>query len=430
MFGPAPERRTKVVDLKTRINQANDDALGIVLSGRPMLVDVQPAIDVVPGMHRNMILHSAPPIEWRDMCGPHRKSVAGAAIWEGLASTPEQAEAMIQGGEILIEPCHHHDTVGAGTGIISASTPMLVVKNEEHGNTAFSCLSEGGSLQLLKWGCYDEPIAANLNWQAEILGPALGAAVRATGGVDVKSIITRAVQMGDECHNRSIAAHGLFFREIAVALLDTAPDRDMLADCVRFLTQADQFFLHGIMAAAKAMLNAAVGTECSTMVTAMARNGVEFGIRVAGLGDTWFTAPANYVDGLYFRSEWGPTDAAPDLGDSSITETIGLGGFIQAAAPSVQSYVSGSMQQAMDNTREMETICIGVNPDIQIPSLNFDGAPVGIDIRKVVRTGTAPLIDTAITHRDGGLIGAGQVRAPMACFEKALKAFSRQYRTS
>ena len=166
------------------------------------------------------------------------------------------------------------------------------------------------------------------------------------------------------------------------------------------------------------------------MVTAMARNGVEFGIRVAGLGDTWFTAPANYVDGLYFRSEWGPADAAPDLGDSSITETIGLGGFIQAAAPSVQSYVSGSMQQAMDNTREMETICIGVNPDIQIPSLNFDGAPVGIDIRKVVRTGTAPLIDTAITHRDGGLIGAGQVRAPMACFEKALQAFSRQYRTS
>ena len=248
-----------MVNLKTRINRANDNALGIVLSGRPMLADVQPAIDVVPGMRRNMILHSAPPIEWRDMCGPHRKSVLGAVLWEGLASTREQAEAMIQDGEIQIEPCHHHDTVGAGTGITSASTPMLVVKNEEHGNTAFSCLSEGGSLNLLKWGCYDESIAANLSWQADVLGPALGAAVRATAGIDVKGIITRAVQMGDECHNRSIAAHGLFFREIAVALLDTAPDRDTLADCVKFLTQADQFFLHGIMAAAKAMLNAGRG---------------------------------------------------------------------------------------------------------------------------------------------------------------------------
>ena len=417
-----------MVDLKTRINQANEDALGIVLSGRPLLVDVQPAIDVVPGMCRNMVLHSAPPIEWRDMCAPHRKSIVGATLWEGLASTPEQAEAMILAGDVLIEPCHHHDTVGAGTGITSASTPVFVVRNEAFGNTAFSCLSEGGALNLLKWGSYDESIATNLSWQAEILGPALGAAIRANGGVDVKSIISRAVQMGDECHNRSIAAHGLFYREIAVALLDTAPDRDSLAACVDFLTQAEHFFLHGIMAAAKAILNAAAGTEYSTMVTAMARNGVEFGIRVAGLGDEWFTAPANNVDGLYFRAEWGPDDAAPDLGDSSITETAGLGGFIQAAAPTVQSYVGGTMQQAMDNTREMETICIGVNPDVQIPSLDFDGAPVGIDIRKVISTGTAPLIDTAITHRDGGLIGAGQVRAPMGCFVKALRAFSRQYR--
>ncbi len=417
-----------MVDLKTRINQANDDALRILISGRPTLVDVQPAIDVVPGMRRNMVLHSAPPIEWRDMCGPHRKSVVGAILWEGLASTPEQAESMINSREVLIEPCHHHDAVGAGTGVTSASTPMFVVRNEKYGNAAFSCLSEGGTLNLLKWGCYDEPIATNLSWQAEVLGPALGAAVRALGGVDVKSIITRAVQMGDECHNRSIAAHGLFYREIAVALLDTAPDRDSLAACIDFLTQAEHFFLHGIMAAAKAILNAAAGTECSTMVTAMARNGVDFGIRVAGLGDEWFTAPANYVDGLYFRSEWGPADAAPDLGDSSIAETVGLGGFIQAAAPTVQSYVGGTMQQAINNTREMETICIGVNPDVRIPSLDFDGAPIGIDIRKVVGTGTTPLIDTAITHREGGLIGAGQVRAPMGCFENALRAFSRRYR--
>ena len=247
--------------------------------------------------------------------------------------------------------------------------------------------------------------------------------------MDVKNIITKAVQMGDECHNRSIAANSLFFREIVVALLDNTRDHKTLVDCVTFLTEADQFFLHGIMAAAKSMLNPAAGTEFSTMVTTMARNGVEFGIRVAGLGDTWFTAPANHVEGLFFRSEWGPADAAPDLGDSSITETIGLGGFIQAAAPSVQSYVGGSMQQAIDNTREMETVCVGVNPELPIPSLDFSGAPVGIDIRKVVKTGTAPLIDTAITHRDKGLIGAGQVRAPLACFEQALRAFAGKYAT-
>lgn len=417
-------------DLKTQVDQANEEALRIVLSGRPVLVDVRPAIDVVPGMSRNMILHSAPPIEWRDMCGPHRNGILGAILWEGLADTPGDAEVMIENGDVLIEPCHHHDTVGAGTGITSASTPMLVVENAAHGNRAFSCLSEGGGLELLKWGCYDQKIADHLSWQAEILGPALKSAIEAVGGVDVKNIISKAVQMGDECHNRSIAANSLFFREIAVALLDTASDRKTLIDSVTFLTEADQFFLHGIMAAAKSMLNPAAGTEFSTMVTAMARNGVEFGIRVAGLGDTWFTAPANHVEGLFFRSEWGPADAAPDLGDSSITETIGLGGFIQAAAPSVQSYVGGSMQQAIDNTREMATVCVGANPEFPIPALDFSGAPVGIDIRKVVKTQTAPLIDTAITHRDKGLIGAGQVRAPLACFEQALKAFARQYATS
>ena len=417
-------------DLKTKVEQANRQALDTVLSARPVLVDVQPAIDAVPGMCRNMILHSAPPIEWRRMCGPHRNGILGAIVWEGLAKTPADAQAMIERGEILIEPCHHHDTVGAGTGITSASTPMLVVENLEHGNRAYSCLSEGGALQLLKWGSYDERIAANLSWQAEVLGPALGAAVRATGGVDAWNIVKQAVQMGDECHNRSIAASSLFFREIAVALLDTASDDDTLTACVRFLSEAEHFFLHGIMAAAKAMLNAAAGIQYSTMVTAMARNGVEFGIRVSGCGETWFTAPANLVRGLYFRSEWGPDDAAPDLGDSCIAETAGLGGFIQAAAPSVQSYVGGSMQRAIDTTREMETICIGTNPDIRIPSLNFDAAPIGIDIRKVVRTGTAPLIDTAITHREQGLIGAGEVRAPMACFEKALRAFASRHGAS
>lgn len=414
-------------ELKSRIEQANRQALETITGGRPVLVDVLPAIDCVPGMKPNMILHSAPKIAWADMCGPHRVGVIGAALWEGLAASAEEAEAKIVAGEILIEPCHFHDSVGAGAGITSASTPMLVVENKAFGTRAYSCLSEGGGLELIKWGSYNDKIAAHLRWQADVLGPVLGAAVRASGGIDIKAIIAKAVQMGDECHNRSIAATSLFFRDLIVPLLDTATDPKALRASVEFLTVADQFFLHGIMAACKASLLPAKGLEYSTVVTAMARNGVEFGIQVAGLGDEWFTAPANMVDGLFFRSQWSHADAAPDLGDSCITEVYGLGGFIQAAAPTVQSYVRGNLAQAIANTVEMREICVGVHNDFQIPNLDFAGAPVGIDIRRVVQTGITPLIDTAITHKQGGLIGAGQVRAPMACFEKALKAFSARY---
>ncbi|MFT4247864.1 MAG: DUF1116 domain-containing protein [Pseudomonas sp.] len=416
-----------MTDIKSRIEQANRDVLEIYTGARPMLVDVQPAIDVLPGMRRNLILHSAPSIAWQDMCGPHRNGVIGAALWEGLAKDRDEAVRMLDGGQIEVAPCHHYATVGAGAGITSASTPMLVVDNPSHGNRAYSCLSEGGGLQLLKWGWYDETVARHLRWQADVLGPALGAALRSSGGIDIKAIIARAVQMGDECHNRSIAATSLFFRETIIPLIHTCAQADTLSACVDFLTAADQFFLHGVMAACKAALDPAIGVEYSTVVTAMARNGVQFGVRVAGLGEQWFTAPANHVEGLFFRSQWGPDDAAPDLGDSCITETWGLGGFIQAAAPTVQQYVRGNLQQAIANTREMREICIGTHADFQIPNMDFSGAPLGIDIRRVVRSGITPLIDTAITHKHGGLIGAGQVRAPMSCFEQALRAFSQRY---
>jgi hypothetical protein len=416
-----------VSDIKKKIESANDEALKIILGARPLLVDVASALEVVPGMTANTILHSAPAIEWSRMCGPHRNGIIGAALWEGLAPDPARAEQMIERGDIILAPCHHHDSVGAGAGITSASTPMLVIENDTAGNRAFSCISEGGGLRLLKWGVYDEGIGKHLTWQAKVLAPILRDAVRASGGIDVKSIISKAVQMGDECHNRTIASTSLFLRALLASLVDVKANESARLDSVRFLEEADQFFLHGIMAAAKSMLMPAVGLEYSTVVTAMARNGVDFGIQVAGLGDRWFIAPANDVEGLFFRSEWGYADAAPDLGDSSITETIGLGGFIQPAAPTVQQYVQGNLAQAIANTQEMAQICVGINNDVQIPAMDFAAAPVGIDVRKVVQTGIVPLIDTAITHKQGGLIGAGQVRAPMACFEQALKAFAGRY---
>ena len=416
-----------MTDLKQRIEAANQLALEKWLAARPVLVAVRPALEVVPGMRPDLILHSAPAIAWEDMCGAHRNGIVGAALWEGLARTPEEVSIRIARGDIRIEPCHHHAAVGAGAGITSASTPMLVVENRTFGNRAYSCLSEGGGLQLLKWGWYDDRVAAHLTWQAEVLGPLLDKALQLHGGIDIKNIVAKAVQMGDECHNRSVAATAQFFREIIVPLLDCTADRAALQRSIEFLAEADQFFLHGIMAAAKAMSEPVKGISHSTVVTAMARNGVEFGIQVSGLGEEWFTAPANFVDGLYFRSEFGPDDAAADLGDSCITEVVGLGGFIQAAAPTVQQYVRGSLQQALSNTAEMREICVGNHREWQIPTMDFAGAPLGIDIRKVVQTGVTPLIDTAITHKQGGLIGAGQVRAPLACFEKALKAFSARY---
>lgn len=413
-----------MTDLKTRIEEANAKAFDILRQGKPQLVDVARAIDVVPGMLPNMILHSAPKIEWDRMCGPHRNGIIGAAIWEGLARDAEEADAKIRAGEILIDPCHFHATVGAGAGITSASTPMLVVDNVTHGTRAYSCISEGGGLRLLKWGWWDQGVLDTLTWQSEVFFPVLKAALKAAGPIDLKNIISRAVQMGDECHNRSVAATSLFLRELYPHLLslDGFNAADLRAS-IKFLVESEHFLLHGIMAAAKSVLMAAEGIDYSTVVTAMARNGVDFGIKVSGLGDQWFVAPANDVKGLFFRAEWSYADAAPDLGDSSITETFGLGGFIQPCAPTVTQYVDGSVAQAMANTREMEEICVGTNPDVLIPAMDFAPAPLGIDIRKVVKTGFTPLLDTAITHRDGGLIGAGEVRAPIACFELALKAF-------
>ena len=412
--------------LKTLIEQANAKTLDIMRQGKPQLVDVAPAIDVLPGMKPNLILHSAPAIAFDDMCGPHRNGIVGAALWEGLASSEDEAIAKIRSGDILTAPCHHHAAVGAGAGITSASTPMLVVENSTFGNRAYSCISEGGGLRLLKWGYYDESVGKMLSWQAKVFAPVLKAALKASGPIDIRNIISRAVEMGDECHNRTIASTALFLRELYPHLLEVDLPRDDVRDSIRFLVQSEHFLLHAIMAAAKSMLVAAEGIEYSTVVTAMARNGVDFGIKVSGLGDQWFTAPANHVRGLFFRAEWNAEDATADLGDSAITETVGLGGFIQPSAPTVTQYVQGSVQQAIANTLEMGEICVGSNNDVRIPVMDFAPAPIGIDIRKVVQTGITPLIDTAITHKDGGLIGAGEVRAPLACFEKALKAFGQK----
>jgi Protein of unknown function (DUF1116) len=404
---------------------ANAGAVQRVLDARPVWVDVRPAAAVVPGLGARTVLHAGPPIEWARMCGPMRGAVIGAALYEGWAGTPEAAEALARDGAIGFAPCHHHGAVGPMAGIISPSMPVAVVDNAAAGTRAFATLNEGLGA-VLRFGAYGPDVLDRLRWMADRLAPALARALAARGPVDLRTLTAQALLMGDECHNRNVAASSLLARALAGALVRTAPP-DAAGAVLDFLGANDHFFLNLSMAACKSALDAAHGIADCTVVTAMARNGVEFGIRVSGAGDDWFTAPALVPDGLYFPGR-GPADANPDLGDSAITETMGLGGFAMAAAPAIVRFVGGSPEAALGYTREMGAITLARNPAYGIPALGFSGTPTGIDCRRVVDSGVAPVINTGIAHREAGVgqIGAGIVRAPLSCFTAALAELGRR----
>lgn len=350
----------------------------------------------------------------------------GALIYEGLADSPEKAERIGGRGEIELSPCHDHRCVGPMAGVISQSMPVMVVENKTGENRSFSPLNEGLG-EVLRFGAYNENVIKGLKWLEETLNPALKAAVSGSDGVDLNSIIARALHMNDEGHNRNMAASCILQRELSRHMLDSDLDRSTIREVLEFLGANDHFFLNFSMAACKASLDAAAGVKYSTIVTAMTRNGTDFGIRVSSLGDEWFTASAPAVKGLLF-SGYRPEDASLDMGDSSIAETRGLGGFAMAASPSIVQFVGGTPSDALNNTREMYEITEAKDPIFTIPQLDFQGVPVGIDIRKVLRKGIAPLINTGIAHKEPGVgqIGAGIVRAPMECFKKALQRFSEQ----
>lgn len=414
--------------LPEKIAEANRQALEVMCAARPRWVDVRPALDVLPGMTKNTILHAGPPIAWQEMCGPQRMGVLQAMIYEGLAADEAAAEKRIHSGGIVLAPCHQYQAVGGMAGITSASSPMVVVLNEAKGNYGYSQLFQGPAGGLQNRDHYNREALKQWRWLEQVLGPVLQAAVREVGGLEVKPLIARALEMGDECHNRNSAGSALILNALVEAMFKTCRDKEPLRQSLAYLTWADQFSLCVSMAAAKATADAAKDIPYSTVVTTMARNGVDFGIKVSGLGEQWFTAPANKVDGLYFSSEWSDADAVPDMGDSAIMETAGLGGHVQAAAPALQQFVSGSFARAVGLTREMAQITVGTMSDYRIPNMDFGGAPVATDIRKVVQTGITPVIDTAIAHKKGGVIGAGQTRAPFDCFSKALRAFAQRYK--
>jgi hypothetical protein len=405
------------------VSAANRTALDRLLGANPVLVDVQPAGSAIPGLEGRMLLHSGPPIAYERMCGPMRGAITGAILFEGWAATADDAAAMAQSGAVRFEPCHHHGAVGPMAGVVSPSMPVVVVENSSAGNRAFATLNEGLG-KVLRFGAYAESVLTRLRWFRDGLGPTLSRTLAATGPVDLKSITAQALQMGDEGHNRNVAATSLFTRILAPSLLRSAGLDDATA-ALDFLRGNDHFFLNLSMAACKASLDAASGVEGSTLVTAMSRNGVEFGVRLSGTGEAWFTAPVGVPDGLYFPG-YGPDDANPDLGDSAITETAGIGGFAMAAAPAIVRFVGGTAADALNFTREMYRITMERNPAFALPPLGFAGTPTGIDARRVVESGVQPVINTGIAHKLPGVgqIGAGIARAPLNCFDDALRGLA------
>jgi len=390
-----------------------------MLEGTAHLTDVRLAREALPGLGGRMLLHAGPPIGWPRMCGPLRGAVIGACLFEGWAATAEEAAALATSGALAFAPCHHHEAVGPMAGVISPSMAVFVVENRRFGSRAHATLNEGLG-RVLRMGAYDPSVIERLRWLNRELAPLLAETLRRSGPLDLKSLIAQALTMGDEVHNRSKAATALLARTLAPHI---AVSRGDVARALTFLADTDHFFLNLSMAAAKATLDAAHGIPGSTLVTALARNGTDFGIRVSGTGRTWFTAPAPQVKGLYFPG-YGPEDANPDLGDSAITETAGLGAFALAAAPAIVQFVGGTARLAVETTELMYEITVGEHGAFKIPALDFRGTPIGIDIRKVVETGITPAIDTGIAHREPGVgqIGAGLSWAPLECFTQALDA--------
>ncbi len=409
------------------IEKANAEATERMMEARPVLVGMGKALAVIPGMRENLLLHAGPPITWERASGPMQGAITGALIFEGKAKDEAGAQALVESGEIELEPCHHHQTVGPMAGVTSPSMSVYILENQTHGNKSFSNLNEGYG-KVLRYGAYSKEVLDRLRWMEEVMAPVLTKAIEASGGIDIRALLAEALHMGDEGHNRNKAGSLLFTKTLAPFIVKATDDTDVASDIIRALGDNALSVLNPVMAACKAMVDAAHGIEGSTIVSVMARNGTDFGIRVSGVGDRWFTAPVATPQGLYFPG-FEAKDASGDIGDSTITETAGIGGFAMASAPAIVTFVSGTPQDAINATLEMYEICYSEHKYFSIPPLDFRGTPTGIDIRKVVEKGITPRVNTGIAHKNAGVgqVGAGLVRPPMSMFEEALIAFAETY---
>jgi Protein of unknown function (DUF1116) len=409
------------------IEKANFETTQRMMEARPVVVGMGKAIDVIPGMRENLLLHAGPPITWERASGPMRGAITGALIFEGKAKNEAEAQALVESGKIELEPCHHHQAVGPMAGIICPSMSVYILENKTHANYSYSNLNEGYG-KVLRYGAYSQEVLDRLCWMEDVMAPVLGKAIEMSGGIDIRALLAEALHMGDEGHNRNKAGSVLFTKSLAPHIVRATKDAEVAAKILQFMGDNALTVLNPVMAACKGMVDAAHGIEGSTIVSVMARNGTDFGIRVSGLGDRWFTAPVAIPQGLYFPG-FTAEDASGDIGDSTITETAGVGGFAMASAPAIVTFVSGTPRDAINATLEMYEICFTEHKYFTIPPLDFRGTPTGIDIRKVVETGITPRVNTGIAHKQAGVgqVGAGLVRPPLEMFEQALIAFAEHY---
>ncbi|MEW6287024.1 MAG: DUF1116 domain-containing protein [Chloroflexota bacterium] len=409
------------------IEKANSEAVNRMMEGRPIVTTLGKALETVPGMHENMLLHAGPPVTWERMSGPMRGAMMGALIFEGKAKNGEEAEKLLASGKIEFSPCHEHMCTGPMAGVISPSMQVYVVENQTHGIKCFSNLNEGRG-KVLRMGAYSPEVIEKLRWMESTLGPAIKAALEAMGGVDIRALLAKALHMGDDGHNRLDAASILWTTQLAPYIAKTAKDSATAYETIKFLGENALSVLNPVMAGCKSMTAAAHNIEGSTIVTIMARNGTDFGLKVSGLGDRWFTAQAPVVKALYFPG-FTEADACRDIGDSVITETAGIGGFAMATAPALVTFIGGKPQDAINTTLDMYEITHTEHKYFTIPFLDFRGTPTGIDIRKVVEKQITPRVNTGVAHKEPGIgqVGAGVVSMPMAPFEEALIAFADKY---
>ena len=414
------------------IDEANEAVIQKITEAQPFLIDVKPGKELIPELNERVILHAGPPIKWEDMTDPMKGSCVGGVLFEGWETTEEGARKLLSEGGVKFIPCHSVDAVGPMGGITTGNMPLLVVKNNADGKKAYCTMNEGIG-KVLRFGAYSSEVVDRLKWMKDVLGPALSKALqKIEGGLNINVIVAKALTMGDEFHQRNIAASALFLKDIMPYLLKTDISSAELEEVTVFLADTDQFFLNIMMATCKVIMDSSRVIEEGSIVTAMTRNGEQFGIRVSGLGEEWFTAPVNTPEGLFFTG-YSQEDANPDMGDSAITETFGVGGMAMVASPGVTRFIgAGGFEDALSISEEMREICIANNSNYAIPTWDFQGTCLGIDIRKVVETGITPVINTGIAHKKAGIgqIGAGTVRVPLECFTKALEALAKKYGVS
>ena len=434
---PAANGDTELIRALSKLNDrpeidaANQEALKRINTSQPVIVGVGIARDLIPGMTENTLLHAGPPISWDRMSGPLKGAIIGALIFEKKAADPASAEKLISSGNIVFSPCHEHEAVGPMAGVVSPSMPVFIVENKTYKNRAYVTMNEGLG-KVLRYGAYNEEVINRLNWMRDVLAPGLKKAIElsleSAGGIELKPLIAQALHMGDEVHNRNKAASSLLIRALLPFLVKAGLSEKDFYEIVTFINSNDHFFLNLSMAAAKSTLESANGIKNCSLAVLMARNGTDFGIKVSGLDGQWFTGPAGTIQGLLFPG-FTEADKNPDIGDSAITETLGLGAFSMAASLAIVQFVGGEPEDAVNYSKKMYSITVGESSSFSIPILDFRGSPTGIDIRKVIETGILPQINTGIAHKEAGVgqVGAGLVNPPWECFKSALLSFAAKY---